>query len=130
MAVGFKASVSANLLNALLNATAYTGPVALYAQMHTSDPGANGTTGAVTFTVTTRPQITFGTASGGSVTNSNSPTFVGAPANATYTHISIWDAVSGGNFIASGTVTGSAVFTGDSFQLAAGNVTVSLNTAA
>lgn len=130
MAVGFKGSVSASLLNALLNATAYTGPVALYAQMHTGDPGAAGTANAVTFTTTSRPQITFSTAAGGSVTNSNSPTFVGAPANATYTHISIWDAVSGGNFLVSGTVSGSAVYTGDSFQLSAGNVTVSLNTAA
>jgi hypothetical protein len=130
MAVGFKGTVANSLLGAVLKATSYTGPSNLYAQLHTGDPGANGTSNTST-AYTGRVAITFGTASGGSITNNAAVDFTSAAAGSvTHTHISIWDASSSGNFIASGTVTSNAVSVGDTLQLASGAVTVSLNVAA
>ena len=98
------------LINYLLNTSAVTRPTAWYVQLHMTDPTDTGTAG-------TQPAIiandydrkTLGatgmtTATTG--TNSN-PAEVSWTANAgaatyTFTHISIWDAVTAGNCLFTG----------------------------
>lgn len=98
------------LLNYLLNTSAVTRPTAWYVQLHMSDPTDTGTAG-------TQPTITAGdydrktlgatgmtTSTAG--TNSNpaavSWTANNAAATYTFTHISIWDAVTAGNMLKAG----------------------------
>ena len=100
------------LLNYLLNDSAVTRPTAWYVQLHMTDPTDTGTSG-------TEPTITAGDydrktlgATGMTVatsgTNSN-PATVSWTANAgaatyTFTHVSIWDALTGGNCLMVGSI--------------------------
>lgn len=97
MSVGIS---QANFANAALNhvggGTAWTQPAGRYVQLHKGDPGAAGT--ANLSAVTTRQAATFNAASSGSITLSNTPTFNMTTAE-TITHISVWSASSGGNFL-------------------------------
>jgi hypothetical protein len=98
------------LLNYLLNTSAVTRPTAWYVQLHMSDPTDTGTAG-------TQPTITSGdydrktlgasgmsTATTGSCSNPAAVSWTANAAAATYTftHISIWDAVTAGNMLISG----------------------------
>jgi len=87
------------LLTYLLTATAVTRPTAWYAAIHTEDPTEDGTAGEVE----TRQSITFAdpvTDSGQSL-SSNAPSWT-MTGDRTITHLSIWDAVSGGDCIIKG----------------------------
>ncbi|SIC56729.1 Uncharacterised protein [Mycobacteroides abscessus subsp. abscessus] len=95
--------ISSYLANALLNLAfrnvAWTPPTTVYVQAHTGAPGAAGTLN-VASTSTGRVAITFGAASSGSVTASNTPQFTLSGGSAqTITDISLWDATTGGNFL-------------------------------
>lgn len=98
------------LLNFLLNTSAVTRPTAWFVQLHMSDPGETGTSG-------TQPAIIAGdydrkslgasgmtTATAGTCSNpaAVSWTAAGTAATYTFTHVSIWDAVTGGNFLMRG----------------------------
>jgi hypothetical protein len=76
-----------------------------------------------------RQSVTFGTVSGGSVSNSANVTFPTATANydGDVTCLAIMDASTSGNVLFAGELTVSkTVTTGDQFQIASGNLTVSL----
>lgn len=124
------------LLNYLLNTSAVTRPTAWYVQLHMSDPTDTGTAG-------TQPTITTGdydrktlgasgmtTATAGTNSNPAAVSWTAAAAAATYTftHISIWDAVTAGNMLMSGalalpeTVAASGVLT-----LSAGKIVAALS---
>jgi hypothetical protein len=99
--------VSAATANAYLNVhrgTTYTGIAAEYVQLHTGDPGAAGT--ANQSAMTTRNAITFNAPSGGSMTKASLGTYT-MTASETITHVSRWDAASGGNFLESHALTAS-----------------------
>jgi len=94
---------------------------------------ANLEAGTITDEITlgsySRQPVTFGTVSGGSVSNSANVTFVTATANydGDVTCLAIMDASSAGNVLFAGELTVSkTVTTGDQFQIASGNLTVSL----
>ena len=77
----------------------------------------------------TRKSVTFGTVSGGAVSNSGPVTW--DPATANYdgdvTCLAVMDASSGGNVLFYGELTlAKTVSTGDQFQIATGNLTISL----
>lgn len=120
MAEGLSSTHANELLDALLNSDAYDGPTNIYAKLHTGAPGSAGTSNAASNT--TRQEITFGAASGGAISNDNAPTWTSVPAAEDYTHISLWDNVSAGNFMLSGTITANAVAIGDTFTLPVGDV--------
>ncbi|MEW2442791.1 phage tail fiber protein [Micromonospora marina] len=113
-----------NLANAWLstmrgggNGTNFTAPAALYAQAHTADPGASGTTGVSTG-VATRQAMAFGAPSGGSMSLSTSPSWT-ATGSDTITHVSVWSASSAGTFYCSAALTASrTVANGDTLSLA------------
>lgn len=81
----------------------YIATVALYASIHTADPGDNGANEVVGGSPAyARLPVTWNPAAGGTLTISNQPEF-DLPAG-TFTHIGLWDSVSGGNYIGSGDV--------------------------
>jgi hypothetical protein len=83
------------LVDHVTGVATYTPPTGLYAKLHTGDPGEDGTANASA--ETTRKQVTFGTSSGGSATNTNTPTWTNLPAAESISYASIWDAATAGN---------------------------------
>lgn len=96
MSYGISAYFANNILNHCFRNQAFTPPTAIYAKMHTGDPGANGTANASA--QTTRYAVTFSAASAGSIALS---AVVDMQLNATETiaGVSYWDAPTGGNFL-------------------------------
>lgn len=124
MAEGLASAIAAELLDALFNADAYTGPAAIYAQLHIGAPGAAGTSNPATETA--RQAVTLGAASGGAITNDSAPSWADYPAAEDVTHVSLWDASSAGTFLMSGTITANALAIGDTFTIAVGDMDISL----
>lgn len=120
MAVGLSAGAAQALLGEL--ASSYT-----YVQLHVGDPGANGTANVAT--ENTRQQVSWASASGGSMASSADLQWTNVADDEDYTHFSVWSAASTGNFGFSGTITANAVSAGDTFTIPAGDLTVSLATA-
>jgi hypothetical protein len=97
-------------------------------QLHTGAPGSAGTTSVAT--ENTRKQVTWGTASAGSIANATTAlTWTGVAGTEQYTKCTFWTASTAGTFGFSGTVTASAVTAGDTFTIAIGGITVSLTLA-
>ena len=117
------ATADANsLVSAETRNTAYTGPAALYASLHTADPGSTGAS-ELSGGSYARQSISFGAPSSGTAASSATINFTGLPA-ATITHIGLWDAVTAGTFHQSGALTSSVVVAaGNTLQFAAGQVT-------
>lgn len=97
------------LLTFLFTADAIsTRPTGWYLAIHTDDPGETGAnnelTGGADFPSYARQAITFPTpvADAGQVPSSNSPSFTCDGTGFTATHVSIWDAASGGNCLIKG----------------------------
>lgn len=128
MAVGFKGTTAASLLDAFGNATAYTGAAAHFMKLHTGDPGSAATSNAAG--ETTRKSLSWAAASSGTMANDVALTWTSYSTSETPTHFSIWDASSAGNFLASGTISASAITSGNTFTIAIGGVTATLSTAA
>lgn len=115
-------------LNWMFTAQAVTRPTAWYVGLHTSAPSdATPSNGELVGNNYARQAVTFGAASSGQVANTGS--FQHGPATGsnwgTITHVSIWDAPSGGNCLAFGSV-GSpvAINVNDSVTGAIGALTV------
>lgn len=114
-------SISDYLENELLDhirGSAYTAPAGLYVKLHTGAAGEAGTANAAT--ETDRVQVTFGAASGGSMSATGTPVaeWTNVAATETYSHFSVWDAASGGNCLGDGALSSPvAVTAGDTFQL-------------
>ncbi len=114
-----------NLANAWLNTmrgagngTSFTAPSTLFAELHTGDPGASGTT-AVSST-TTRMAMGFGAASAGSMSLTTTPSWTSwAGTNGeVVTDLAVWSASSAGTFYASVQLTASkTVNTGDTLTV-------------
>jgi hypothetical protein len=125
------------VLDHVLTATTYTAPASRFLGLFVNTSGnaaANLEAGTLTDEVTTsssayiRKAVTFSAASSGTSATSATVTFDAATANwGSITHVAVMDAVSGGNVLFWGAVTTSkTIETGDTFQVSAGNLTVSL----
>ena len=118
------------ILNATLNATNYTAPVAPYVSLHTADPTDAGTGAELSGNAYTRQSASFATASGtgGSVSTDADITFSAATADwGTVSHIGVWDASTGGNLLYHTALDSSkTIDTGDIFKITSGNLTVTL----
>jgi len=126
MATGVSAYLANSWLDALGNNTSYA-VTQVYVKLHVSDPGPNATNGAAT--ETTRKAASFAAASSGSLASDAALTWTNISGSQDATHFSAWDAVTGGNFLFSGTVTANAYTAGDTFTIASGSLTVSLTVA-
>ena len=88
--------------NAMMN---YLASVAVYASLHTDNPGDNGAnevSGGNPAYV--RKAITWSSASGGAIDSSNQPVF-DVPGSTTVAYVGLWSASSGGTFYGSADVT-------------------------
>jgi hypothetical protein len=106
------------VLDHMHRAVASTAPAGNFAKLHIGDPGASATANASS--VTTRPSMTFGAASAGSIAMTNTPQWTNWAGTSpeTETDISIWDASSAGTFLDSIQLTASkTVQTGDTLTL-------------
>lgn len=113
------------LLNAVFNATTYTSPTTVYVKLHTGSPGEDATSNAAA--ETTRQAASFGAASGGTIATDADTAWTSVSNTETYSHISIWDAASGGNPLAYGALSASVPVTaGGDFTIPSGQLTVSL----
>lgn len=122
-------SVSNYAENAILDAVFNNTSLAVaqpYVKLHTGDPGETGTANAAG--ETTRKALSVGAASGGVVTSDADLTWTNVAASETISHVSVWDAASGGNCLWTGPLTVSkSVTAGDTFQILSGALTVSLD---
>lgn len=113
MAVGLSSGVANNQLNVFRN-TAMAG-VNVYVKLHVGDPGGAGTSNPSA--VTTRNQATFNAPSSGSMTLASLASY-SMTATETISHISLWDAASAGNFLASVALSSAkSVVSGDTVTL-------------
>jgi len=85
--------------------TTFTALAGSFTKLHTADPGAAGATAAAAGS-TTRVATTFAAAAAGSkAMNGTLPVWTNGGTSETLSHISLWDAISTGNFILSGALT-------------------------
>ena len=125
------------VLDHVLRVTSYSQPSGLWLALFNNTStatAANLEAGTLTDETSTsgtayvRKAITFNAASGGSAASAATVTFDAATANwGTITHVAIMDASTSGNVLFYGAVTTSkTIETGDTFQVSAGNLTISL----
>lgn len=119
-----------NFANAALNAfrsggTTLTVVAGTFAKLHTGDPGAAGASNAAVGDAT-RKAFTQAAASGGSIAlNGTAPVWTNGGTSETISHISVWDAVSGGNFLYSAALSASQAWaSGNTFTLTALTVSI------
>jgi hypothetical protein len=104
MTVGIAATTLANNWLNMFRATAFTAPAGFFVKLHIGDPGVAGATNPSA--VTTRVSATLSAASAGAIAMSSVPSW-SMTATETISHISVWDAVSAGNFLFSVALTAS-----------------------
>ena len=129
MAVGPSSTTAASILDALGNATNWTAPTAFWVQLHTADPGGAGTT-AIAGNAT-RKQVSFGAASGGTISNDVALDWTTGEVDTSedYTHWSGWTASTAGTFLMSGTMTANPVVTAETFSIPIGDFDLTIPTA-
>lgn len=118
------------LLDHALGTASYTKPTNVYVGLFTADPTETGSTASeVSGNAYQRQQATFSAATGGSATTSATITFPTATGNwGTISYVAIFDAQTGGSMLFYGpVVTAKPIETDDTFQITAGNLTVSLD---
>lgn len=122
---GISTYLSDKYLDCLVNASGFN-VASVFVQLHTADPGSAGTTAVAGNNV--RKSVAFAAASADSKATNADITWTNVSTSETYTHVSLWDASSNGNFLWSGALTASkAVNSGDTFTLTSGQVTVAIS---
>ena len=114
MATGLSSYLANKFLDAVGNATAYSA-ANVYVKLHVGDPGAEGTANAAT--ETTRKEVTFASASSGSIASDAAVTWTNIAGSQDATYFTAWDNASAGNFLFSGTITGNAYVAGDTYTI-------------
>lgn len=125
MTVGLSAVNFANATLNVLSGTTFTATANTYAKLHTADPGSAGATAASANT--TRVIIAWSAASAGSkaITTTLPKWASWASGSETLTHISVWDALTTGNFLYSFALTASKAMTnGDDFTLSSHTISL------
>lgn len=119
MTVGLHTANLANkILDHLRGGTAWTQPGALYIKLHIGDPGASAT--ALPSAVVTRSLAAFLAASGGALNLTGTNPSWSMTTTETISHISVWDASTGGNFLWSSALSvAKSVQSGDTLTLTA-----------
>jgi hypothetical protein len=120
---------SANIATGWLNSlrgTNFTAPVAAYVKLHTADPGAAGATAAAVGSAT-RVVVTYAAPSGNAIAlTGTAPVWTNGGTSETLTHISVWDAITAGNFDYSAALTASQAWaSGNTFTLTSLSVSLS-----
>ena len=104
--------------------SAWTIPTNVYVKLHLGDPGEAATSNAAV--ETTRKVAAWSAAASGAIATSATLEWTNVSTTETYTHWSLWDALTAGNALWSGALSSSAAVTaGDTFQITA--LTLSLD---
>ena len=119
------------LVDHICGTTTYTKPTAIYVQLHTGTVPTSDIDGtlAIAGNATRKATGTMGASSGGTATNSADMTWTTGEVDTTetYTHYTIWDAVTAGNCLMwSKFDSDISVTSGDQFTISAGNLSVSV----
>ena len=129
MATGLASGQADAILDALCRSVAYSDPLSFNVKLHIGDPGAAGTSNAAGNT--TRKAVTFSAASGGAITNSAALNWTSVSTTETYTHVSFWSDIAAGTFLGSDALnTPRSVTAGDNFEIAIGDIDVTLGAVA
>lgn len=113
------------ILDAWTGLTTYAANTAVYAKLHTGDPGANGTANAAA--ETTRKAMTFGSAAAaGSIASTAAVAWNALAAAETEAWVSYWDASTAGTFLGRDDVTDVIVTIGDDLSIASGGLVVTM----
>jgi hypothetical protein len=126
MPTGLSNYLANKFLDAVGNATAYSS-ANVYVKLHVGDPGADGTANAAT--ETTRKSVSFSAALTGGLTSDADVSWESIAGSEDATFFTVWDNLTAGNFLFSGTVAGNAYTAGDTFTIPSGSLTVSLTLA-
>jgi hypothetical protein len=126
--VSFSNYLENKVLGHVFGGAAYTAPATLYVGLFTSDPGETGSGTEVSGGSYARQTIAF-TVTGSQASNTAAVEFPTATASwGTITYAAIYDAVSGGNLLASGALTTSkTIDNGDVFRIPAGDFDINLD---
>jgi hypothetical protein len=127
MAEGISAYTANKLLDCIGNNSTFIGVTTCYIQLHTAAPGASGTTAVAT--ETTRKAVSFGAASGGTISNDAVVEWTSIAGSEDATHYTLWDASTAGNFLGSGTITAPAYTAGDTYTIAVGDIDLAFTVA-
>lgn len=125
MTVGLGPTTLANKWLDMLSGTAFTAPSNTYVKLHTGDPGVGA--GNVSANAT-RVILAWSAASAGSkAITTTLPSWASwAAGTETITHMSVWDALTVGNFMYSFTLTASKTVTnGDTLSLTSHSISLS-----
>lgn len=107
----------------VLGTTSYTMPTGVYVQLHVGAPGETCTSNVAG--ETTRKAATFNASSAGVATNDAVIEWTNVSTTETYSHFSLWDAVTAGNALMWGALTSSlGVTAGDDARFAIGQLSV------
>jgi len=115
---GFSDYIEPFILDAVFNDDAGSVPSIpnIYVKLHTGDPGEGGT--LLPAVETTREEVFFNAASGGSVTSSATVSWTNVSKTETITYVSFWDNSTAGNCIGSAQLNVAAALTaGDNLDL-------------
>lgn len=129
MATGIAVGQANAILDAYCRSVAYSDPASFNVKLHIGDPGSAGTSNPAG--ETTRKAVTFSAASAGAITNSGALTWTSVSTTETYSHISFWSDISAGTFLGSDALnTPRSVTAGDNFEIAIGDLDVTLGAVA
>jgi len=126
MATGLSSFLADKFLDAVGNANAYSA-TNVYVKLHVGDPGSAGTSNPAT--ETTRKIASFSAASAGVLTTDAALTWTNIAGSEDATFFSVWDNLTAGNFLFSGTISGNAYTAGDTYVIDSGSLTASLTIA-
>jgi hypothetical protein len=121
----FSDTVANSWLDAVARAVSYS-VAAVYVKLHLGAPGAAGTSNPAV--ETTRQAATFGAgAASRAISNTAVIEWLLVSTSETYTHISLWSAVSGGTFLGSDDLSSAAAVTaGDTFRIPIGDLDLTI----
>lgn len=116
------------LLDHVFAGASYSAPSDVFLALYTSAPTDAGGGTEVTGSGYARQDITFGTASSGTISNTVAVSFTASGGNfGTITAVGIFDASSSGNLLAWKTITSVVINNGDTLNFPIGDIDVSLD---
>lgn len=107
MTVGASTANLANKWLDMLGGTAFAAPATVYVKLHTADPGAAGATAAAVGDATRKAVAWSAAAAGSKSASASVGPWTNGGTTETITHISVWDAAAGGNFLFSAALSAS-----------------------
>ena len=118
MTIGFATTAVNSMLNGFRNVVWQN--AATWVQVHTGDPGDDGTSNVCTQGGQTRSQATFAAAAGGSISLTGTNPHWDFTGTETLTHVSVWTASTAGSVLWSAQLgTAKTVGNGDTYTLTA-----------